>query len=176
MSTDFSSVSINIIGKEYFQSKNAIYRLKNDLKSGVNVIKEYSKYLKDGYMFSIHKDDNDINNIIIKVLNIEENNRMIKNKKHFDLKMKELKDKRLSDSFQKNMFEKAKDKYKMDNEVLNLYYELKKYIDRPILNPLDAYNNKEQYIPIIEELCNVFKGDNSYNKYYTKLLSSLKNV
>jgi hypothetical protein len=73
--SDFSTVSVNIIGKEYFQSKNAIYRLKSDLKSGINVIKEYTKYLKDGYMLSIHKDDNDINGIIIKVLNIEENNR-----------------------------------------------------------------------------------------------------
>ena len=56
---------------------------------------------------------------------------------------------------------------------MKLYYDLKKYIDRPILNPIDAYSNKEQYIPIIEELCEVFKGDNPYSKYYTMLLSSL---
>jgi ATP-dependent phosphoenolpyruvate carboxykinase len=87
--------------------------------------------------------------------------------------MKELKEKRLSDNSQKNMTDKAKIKYKMDDEILNLYYDLKKYVDRPILNPLDAYNNKEQYIPIIKELCTVFKGDNPYSKYYNMLLTSI---
>lgn len=173
-SKDFSTVSINIIGKEYFQSKNAIYRLKTDLKSGTNVIKEYSKYLKEGYMFTIHKDENDINSIILKVVNIEENDRIIKNKKYFDLKMKELKEKRNSKKAVLETFEKAKVKYNIDDEILKLYYDLKKYVDRPVLNPVEAYNNKEQYIPIIEELCTVFKGDNPYSKYYTMLLSSLK--
>ena len=171
--SDFSSVSINIIGKEHFQSKNAICRLKNDLKSGTNVIKEYSKYLKQGYTITMHKDDNDINSIIIKVINIKENDDNVKKKMYFDLKMKELKDKRLSENSQKNMVDKAKTKYKIDEEILKLYYDLKKYVDRPILNPIDAYNNKEQYIPIIQELCTVFKGDNPYSKYYNMLLTSL---
>lgn len=175
---DFSTVSINIIGKENFQSKNAISRLKNDLKTGTNILKEYSKYLKQGYMFTIHKDETNINNIIIKVVNIEENDRNVKNKMYFEMKMKELKEKRLSENSQKNIFDKAinkaKLKYKIDDEILKLYYDLKRYIDRPILNPTDAYSNKEQYIPIIEELCAVFKGDNPYSKYYNMLLSSLK--
>lgn len=180
----YSSVSINIIGKEYFQSKNAISRLKSDLKSGVNVIKEYSKYLKEGYMFTINKDDNDINrlqelssnakvSIIIKVIKIENNDDMLKKKMYFDLKMKELKEKRLSNNSQKNIVDKAKIKYNINDDILKLYYELKKYVDRPVLNPVDVYGNKEQYIPIIKELCLVFKGDNPYSKYYNMLLSSL---
>jgi hypothetical protein len=180
----YSSVSINIIGKEYFQSKNAISRLKSDLKSGVNVLKEYSKYLKEGYMFTINKDDNDINSLqelrsnakvsmIIKVIKIENNDDMLKKKVYFDLKMKELKEKRLSNNSQKNIVDKAKVKYNINDDILKLYYELKKYVDRPVLNPVDVYGNKEQYIPIIKELCLVFKGDNPYSKYYNMLLSSL---
>jgi hypothetical protein len=161
--------SVNIIGKEYFQSKNSINRLKNDIKSGVDVVKEYLNYLKEGYVM-VSK--NDLTSITIQV--VEE--KQMKNKKYFELKMKELKKKRGTEISQKNMFEKAKIKYKIDDEILKLYYDLKKYIDRPVLNPIDAYSNKEQYIPIIEELCNVFKGDNIYSKYYNMLLSSLKNL
>jgi hypothetical protein len=167
-------MSINIIGKEYFQSKKSINRLKTDLKSAdiVDVGKDYLKYLKDGYMFNICKFDN---NIKVEVVNIKENEKKIKNKKFFELKIKELKEKRLSENSQKNIFEKAKVKYKIDEEIIKLYYELKKYVDKPILNPMDAYNNKEQYIPIVEELCSVFKSEipNPYSKYYNMLLSSL---
>jgi hypothetical protein len=166
-------MSVNIIGKDFFQSKNSINRLKNDIKSGVDVVKEYSKYLKEGYMFIVSK-SSDTNDIKFEVVNIEENDKKVRNKRFFELKIKELKEKRLSDSSQKNIFEKAKTKYNIDDEIVKLYYDLKKYVDRPVLNPMDAHSNKEQYIPIIEELCQVFKGNNIYNKYYTMLLSSLK--
>jgi len=177
----YSSVSINIIGKEYFQSKNAISRLKSDLKSGVDVIKECSKYLKEGYMFTINKDDNDKDSMIIKVINndnkirSEDEENRLKKKMYFNLKMKELKEKRFSNTLQKNIVEKAKVKHNINDDILKLYYELKKYVDRPILNPVDVYKNKEQYIPIIKELCSVFKGDNPYSKYYDMLLSSVLN-
>ena len=166
-------MSINIVGKDHFQSKNAINRLKSDIKSGVDVNKEYSKYLKEEYMFNISNSDN---NIIVEVVNIKDNEKKLKNKKYFELKMKELKEKRKSDNSKKNIFEKAKVKYKIDDEVIKLYNDLKKYVDRPILNPMDAYNDKEQYIPIIKELCSVFNGNNPYSKYYNTLLSSLKSV
>lgn len=162
--------SINIIGKDFFKSKNSMNRLKNDIKSGVNVAKEYSKYLKDGYLFCISSNSSN-NSITVEVVE----DKKIKNKKYFELKMKELKDKRMTEQSQKNIFEKSKVKYNIDNEILKIYYDLKKYIDRPVLNPMDAYANKEQYIPIIEELCLVFNGDNIYSKYYNMLLSSLKN-
>jgi len=166
-----SIISINIIGKEYFSSKNSITRLKNDFKLGIDVGKEYSKYLKEGYMFIISKTND---KITFEVVNIEENDKKLKNKRYFELKLKELKDKRLKDISQKHIVEKAKVKYKIDDEIVKIYYDLKKYVDRPILNPMDVHSNKKQYIPIIEELCNVFRGDNSYSKYYTMLLSSIR--
>ena len=58
-------MSVNIIGdKSLFLSKNAIIRLKKDVKED-HMILESKKYLKSGYVFKIDKLDDDINITLI---------------------------------------------------------------------------------------------------------------
>ena len=53
-------MSVNIIGdKSVFLSKNAITRLKKDVKENSNV--EFTKYLKEGYMFEIENMEGNFN-------------------------------------------------------------------------------------------------------------------
>jgi len=60
-------MSVNIIGdKTNFVSKNAIIRLKTDIKN--NMMIESSKYMKEGYSFTITVTNNDTNITIVPLI------------------------------------------------------------------------------------------------------------
>ena len=100
-----------------------------------------------------------------------------------ELKIKELKQKRLSNVQVKYSKEKLIKSYNdnKDNKikkVIEEYEKVKKLTRNPILNPvdLDIYKNKEQYIHIIKELYESFGNNNPFGNYYKLLLESLESL
>ena len=169
------SINVHIEGdKSNFLSKNAIDRFKDDLRNLRSLASiqdlydqiDHTKYLKEGWEYQIKSGNS--KEIRIQLHEIKKDNSNVK--KFLDLKLKQLKDKRMSQIGQESMLHK---KHKDHKDVIDAYLSLKKISNKPILNPEDAYKNKEQYLPIVQELARTYQGYKDYEEYYRLLLASM---
>lgn len=171
------SINIHIEGdKNAFISKRSIDKfkdfIKKDFQNNQNIqnINSYSKFLKDDFEFYlIEIKDKDVK---IGIRNTDLN----KKKKYLELKLNELRQKRMSNQqinyIKEKTIKKNQDNQKIKN-VLNEYENVKKLTKNPILNPVDVYKNKEQYKEIIKELIVTFGENNPFGRYYKLLLESI---
>jgi len=170
------SINIHIEGdRNAFLSKKGIDKFKDLIRKefenqNIQNINSYSKFLKDNFEFYLIKiKDKDLK---IGIRNTDLN----KKKKYLELKLNELRQKRMSQQ-QINYIKEKTIKKNQDNEkiknVLNEYENVKKLTKNPILNPLDVYKNKEQYKEIIKELVITFGENNPFGRYYKLLLESI---
>jgi phage gp36-like protein len=170
------SISVHIEGdKSNFLSNKAVDRFKNDLRNlkqvtGVQDLYDqvdHKKYLKDGWGYQIKSGNSQ--EIRIQLHELDKTNTTAK--KFLELKLKQLKDKRMSNVAQESILHK---KHKDHKDVIDSYLSLKKISNKPILNPDDAYKNKQQYLPIVKELVQTYQGYEKYEEYYKLLLASLE--
>jgi hypothetical protein len=93
-----------------------------------------------------------------------------KNKRYLELKLRQIRDKRMPQNSQHLILHK---KHKDHTDIIDAYLELKKVSKKQILNPDDVLKNKQQYLPIVQELVRTYHGKEQYEKYYRLLLSSI---
>ena len=169
------SINVHIEGdKSNFLSKNAVERFKNDLRNIRSLTSvqdlynqiDHTKYLKDGWGYKINSGNEKEIRIQLNELEKEDNQK----KKFLELKLKQLKDKRMSQVGQESLLHK---KHKDHKDVIDSYVSLKKISNKPILNPGDVYKNKQQYLPIVQELVRTYQGHEKYEEYYRLLLASM---
>jgi hypothetical protein len=170
------SINVHIEGdKSNFLSNKAVDRFKNDLRNLKSLASvqdlynqiDHTKYLKEGWGYQIKSGNSQ--EIRIQLHQIEKKDNA-KVKKFLELKLKQLKDKRMSNVGQESLLHK---KNKDHKDVIDAYLSLKKISNKPILNPDDAYKNKEQYLPIVQELVRTYQGKEKYEEYYRLLLTSM---
>jgi hypothetical protein len=159
-----------------FLSKRSIDKLKLYLKNNLDSITNESlkkisnQYLKDMYFLDlINKNDTEIK---LKIYNSQSN----KNKKYLELKLNELRQKRMSQQQLDYIKEKTLKRDKNNEQIKKVFEEyenVKKLTKNPILNPTDVYKNKDQYRSIIKELVESFGEYNPFGKYYKILLQSI---
>ena len=170
------SINVHIEGdKSNFLSNKAVDRFKNDLRNLKSLTSvqdlynqiDHTKYLKEGWGYQIKSGNSKEIHIQLYELENQDNAKV---KKFLELKLKQLKDKRMSNIGQESMLQK---KHKDHKEVIDSYLSLKKISNKPILNPDDVYSNKQQYLPIVQDLVQTYKGYEGYEEYYKLLLASI---
>lgn len=159
--------SVSILGnKELFLSKNAIIRLKKDIKRGEKL--EPSDYLQDGYTFRVekNKDDYTVNIMTLDQYASEENKKLLRQK---------LKNARLARSgkFKQQM---ASLKRSIPDKVYKAYQDLLKVGRFRISPPDEIINNVEKHkmqIAMINGnpgiVSNDSKANNAIKKYFKVL-------
>ena len=167
------TINVHIEGdKSNFLTNKAVDRFKNDLRNLKSLTSvqdlykqiDHTKYLKEGWGYQIKSGNS--TDIHIQLYKLENQQSA---KKFLELKLKQMRDKRLSSSGQESMLQK---KHKDHKDVIDAYLSLKKISNKPILNPDEAYSNKQQYLPIVQQLVQTYKGHEDYEKYYQLLLAS----
>jgi|APCry1669189000_1035189.scaffolds.fasta_scaffold10919_2 hypothetical protein len=170
------SINVHIEGdKSNFLSNKAVDRFKNDLRNLKSLTSvqdlynqiDHTKYLKEGWGYQIKSGN--AKEIRIQLHQIESQDNA-KVKKFLELKLKQLKDKRMSNSGQESLLQK---KHKDHKDVIEAYLSLKKISNKPILNPDEAYSNKQQYLPIVQDLVKTYQGYEGFEEYYRLLLASM---
>jgi hypothetical protein len=188
-STSYSP-NIHIKGdKNAFLSKRSIDKFKESIKNINENVNEnvnerleeiIKKYIKEGYNVNISRKENNIFFDIYQNSLNSSQSQQSKYSKHLELKIKELKQKRLSNDQIKYTKEKLINSSNNDNDkikkVIEEYEKVKKLTRNPILNPLDLdiYKNREQYKHIIKELYESFGNNNPFGNYYKIFLESLE--
>lgn len=175
--------NIHIKGdKNAFLSKRSIDKFKDSIKNIKNneIINEsiqeiIKKYIKEGYTLNISIKEN---NIFFDIFQTSEKSHLSQKSKYLELKINELRQKRLSNVQLKYSKEKVIKSNKEDDKnkikkVIEEYEKIKKLTKNPILNPIDVYKNKEQYRNIIKELHESFGENNPFGIYYKLLSDSL---
>lgn len=171
------SINVHIEGdKSNFLSNKAVDRFKNDLRNLKSLTDvqdlynqiDHAKYLKEGWGYQIKSGNSQ--EIRIELYEIQKKDDNAKVKKFLELKLKQLKDKRMSNVGQESLLQK---KHKDHKDVIEAYLSLKKISNKPILNPDDVYKNKEQYLSIVQELVRTYQGQEKYEEYYRLLLASM---
>lgn len=193
--------NIHIKGdKNAFLSKRSIDKFKESIRNIRNIKNNENnenmnemlqeiikKYIKKGYTVNISIKENNIFFDIIQteILSNSESSQSSessKYSKYLELKIKDLKQKRLSNAQLNHAKEKLINNENNENnennkikKVIEEYEKVKKLTKNPILNPLnlDIYKNKQQYINIIKELYESFGNNNPFGNYYKLLLESL---
>jgi|Laugresu1bdmlbsd_1035121.scaffolds.fasta_scaffold05135_2 hypothetical protein len=166
-----------------FLSKRSIDKLKLYLKNNLNSVtneclkKISNQYLKNMYFLNLI--DKNQNEIKLKICHFESNNqKILENKRYLELKLNELRQKRMSHQ-QLDYIKEKTIKRNQNNEqikkVFEEYENIKKLTKNPILNPTDVYKNKNknQYTPIVKELVESFGEHNPFGKYYKLLLQTI---
>jgi len=160
--------------KSLFVSKNAISRLKEDVKNGL--LQDSSSYLKENCDYKIIDEKED--SIYIEIYNKEqkkkeendkENDKENEksNKQKLSTKLKNMREKRQSErSISHSLSKKSQD---IPSSILDTYARLKK-LDNPIINPVDFLNNKEEYKKILEGMIPNMPSNSPYAQYYKDVM------
>jgi hypothetical protein len=162
--------------KEAFVSKNAIERLKKDMREGIP--NEASSYLLEGWDYQIVDDnDNECRISIIKI-NLENKgkgkkvNNPVENK--LKNKLRSLKENRQSEKVTIHQMQKKRGDVEIPTEISETYAKLKKS-GNPVLSPLDALENAEDLKKTIEML-NGVPSSNPFAEYYRSLKRWLEEI
>ena len=69
-----TTINVTIIGdKTQFKSKNAIVRVKQDIKENPSIVLDSSKYLNDGFILIMENNNNNVTLNIKSKIEVEEN-------------------------------------------------------------------------------------------------------
>ena len=176
-----TTINVTIIGdKTQFKSKNAIVRVKQDIKENPSIVLDSSKYLNDGFILIMENNNNNVNLNIKSKIELEENKMNDeKDKKKLELRAK------IKDMKKTNMKERSGDinkklaslKRTVPTKIYNSYANLvSKFKMENIPAPDEVINNVDKYkIQIsavmgkIGKLSDDVRASNAILHYFTTL-------
>ncbi len=157
-----STKPVHIQGdKSVFLSKNAVDRMKKDIREGIP--NEASSYLSEGWDYQITEDNDDEVRITILKTKKEEPKDKPKDSK-LKNKIRSLREKRQSDRVTMHQLHKKRED--IPNDLLETYAKLKK-MGNPVISPVDALENLEETRKILQMTQG--QPSNPYIDYYKSM-------